>query len=301
MSSSNIEAEKCCALCGVAEVDDTKLKECDGCDLVRYCSDECQQDHGPEHEEACKKRAAVLRDEILFRKPESNHPGDCLICCLPIPIGNNECVQYSCCSKVICNGCSYASQVRQERVGPTCPFCRHALPRTREEVDRNNSKRAEANDPFAMRKLGETRYHEGDYEGAFIYWTKASELGEAMSHYNLSILYKKGEGVETDEKKEVHHLEEAAIAGYPQARNELAFREGKMKRFDRAVKHWMINANLGHDESLKALKSFYKFGYVSKDDFAAALRAYHAAVKATKSPQRDAAAKAVRDQDVRLW
>ena len=27
-----------CANCGIAQVDDIKLEECDGCDLVKYCS-----------------------------------------------------------------------------------------------------------------------------------------------------------------------------------------------------------------------------------------------------------------------
>ncbi len=53
-----------CASCGVAEVDDVKLKPCDGCDLVRYCSDACQEDHRSEHAGKCKERAAELRDEI---------------------------------------------------------------------------------------------------------------------------------------------------------------------------------------------------------------------------------------------
>ena len=34
----------CCPSCGIAEVDDIKLKDCDDCDLVKYCSDKCQQD-----------------------------------------------------------------------------------------------------------------------------------------------------------------------------------------------------------------------------------------------------------------
>ena len=34
----------CCASCGVAEVDDVKLKECTKCDLVRYCSIGCEQE-----------------------------------------------------------------------------------------------------------------------------------------------------------------------------------------------------------------------------------------------------------------
>jgi len=75
-------AGMCCASCGIAEVDDITLKKCDACDLVivRYCGDTCQQDHLSQHDRACKERAAELRDEILFRQPESSHLGDCLIC-----------------------------------------------------------------------------------------------------------------------------------------------------------------------------------------------------------------------------
>ncbi len=37
----------CCTSCGVAEIDDIKLKFCDdGCDLVKYCSDGCQENYG---------------------------------------------------------------------------------------------------------------------------------------------------------------------------------------------------------------------------------------------------------------
>eukprot|EP00986_Skeletonema_menzelii_P015812 scaffold12771_cov86-Skeletonema_menzelii.AAC.1 len=69
MSKSIEDGTSCCASCGVAEVDEIKLKECNDCDLVRYCSDDCQIDHKPEHEEACKKRTAELRDELLFKQP----------------------------------------------------------------------------------------------------------------------------------------------------------------------------------------------------------------------------------------
>ena len=87
-AKDNLEAEAaammCCASCGVAEVDDIKLKECDACDLVRYCSDKCQQDHRPYHDASCKERATELREEVLFRQPESTHLGDCPICLLPL-------------------------------------------------------------------------------------------------------------------------------------------------------------------------------------------------------------------------
>ena len=57
----------CCASCGITEVDNIKLRECDGCDLVRYCTDECKNINKSEHKDACKKRAAELRDELLFK------------------------------------------------------------------------------------------------------------------------------------------------------------------------------------------------------------------------------------------
>ncbi len=44
---------------------------------------------------------------------------------------------------------------------------------------------------------------------------------------------------------------------------------------------------------MNMLKEYYKHGFVSKDDFAVALRAHHAAVKAMKSPQREAAERAM--------
>eukprot|EP00985_Skeletonema_marinoi_P030204 scaffold31073_cov81-Skeletonema_marinoi.AAC.1 len=102
----------CCASCGVAEVDDVKLKDCSACDLVRYCSDECQNDHRPQHKGACKKRAAELRDEILFKQPESSDLGDCPICCLPLSLDRNLSILNECCGKLVCVGCDYANLKR---------------------------------------------------------------------------------------------------------------------------------------------------------------------------------------------
>ena len=90
MSATNAELEAGemmrCASCGVAGGDDIKLKKCD-CKLVKYCSVKCQRDHRPKHKKECKKRAAELRDEILFKQPESSsYLGDCPICYLPLSI-----------------------------------------------------------------------------------------------------------------------------------------------------------------------------------------------------------------------
>jgi len=116
-------------------------------------------------------------------------------------------------------------------------------------------------------------------------------LGDAEAQSFLSLLYREGLGVEKDEKMELYYLEEAAIGGDPSTRYSLACHEGMNGRLDRAVKHFIIAAKLGHDDSIQSLKEMYKSGDVIKEDFASALRGHQAAVDATKSPQREAAEK----------
>ena len=90
-------------------------------------------------------------------------------------------------------------------------------------------------------------------------------------------------------KKAVYHAEEAAIGGHPTARYNLGIEEGRNGRYERAVKHLVIAAKLGYDGALVDLKEGFAQGFVSKEDYAAALRGHQAAVDATKSEQRDAA------------
>jgi tetratricopeptide (TPR) repeat protein len=295
MSSTNLEAEDmmCCASCGIKEVDDIKLKKCATCGSVRYCGEKCQKEHRPQHERECKKRAAELRDEILFKQPESSHLGDCPICYLPLSLDANSCVLAACCSKMICIGCNHANQKQEwERsLHHKCPFCRHPVSKTLEQHKVNLMRRVKANDPVAMRQMAVRRFEEGDYEGAFEYWTKALHLGCMESHYELSYMYRNGQGVEKDKKKELHHLEQAAIGGHPRARYNLGCVEQQNGRHERAVKHWIIGANLGDDHSLEILMKLYKagLGLISKEDLASALRGHQAAVDATKSFQREKA------------
>ncbi len=174
---------RCCTSCGKSELDDINLTECDGCDLVRYCSDECKEDHRPQHEAKCKERAAELRDEILFKQSEGTHLGDCPICCLPLPTEDGKLSLYPCCGKLICDGCANADSVRQHRENETCPFCRHPVPKTNEEADQIVMKRVEANDPKAIRKMGARYFVKEEYDAAFEYFTRTGELGDADAHY----------------------------------------------------------------------------------------------------------------------
>jgi len=291
MSEDNAAVLSCCASCGIAEVDELKLKECTDCDLVRYCSDECLKEHSTYHKEACVKRAAELRDELLFKQPESTHLGDCPICMIPLPLDLKKLIMHSCCSKVICNGCSHANKMREAEASleNKCLFCREPAPFTDEEVDKQRMKRIEMNDQAAMAFQGLVHLNKGDSSSAFEYYARAAELGEMEAHCKLAEMYRVGDGVEKDRGKYLHHLEEAAIGGHPTARYNIGCGEERNGDIKRAVKHWIIAATQGNDHSIKALMDLFKEGCVRKDDLAAALRAHQAAVDATKSVQREAA------------
>ena len=114
-------------------------------------------------------------------------------------------------------------------------------------------------------------------------------MGDAKAHFDLSVMYDLGQGVEKDEKKEVYHLEVAAIGGHVSARHNLGCHEANNGRMERAVKHFIIAANMGGEESMKALWNCHARGLVEKDDLSATLRLHQAAVDATKSAQRDEA------------
>eukprot|EP00577_Skeletonema_sp_RCC1716_P017166 CAMPEP_0113403492 /NCGR_PEP_ID=MMETSP0013_2-20120614/17859_1 /TAXON_ID=2843 ORGANISM="Skeletonema costatum, Strain 1716" /NCGR_SAMPLE_ID=MMETSP0013_2 /ASSEMBLY_ACC=CAM_ASM_000158 /LENGTH=281 /DNA_ID=CAMNT_0000288979 /DNA_START=96 /DNA_END=938 /DNA_ORIENTATION=+ /assembly_acc=CAM_ASM_000158 len=279
--STNLEEEAddmmmYCASCGTAEVDDIKLKTCTACKSARYCSVKCQRDHRPQHKRACKKRAAKLRDEILFKQPESSNEGDCPICFLPLSLDQTKSTMMTCCSKVICGGCYHSNEVRifEEKLKSTCPFCRHPAPTSEEENEENIMKRVELNDPAATLQMSIRHNKAGDYDDAFRYANKAAELGDAGAHFQLACLFGEGKGVEKDAKKKVYHLEQAAIGGHAIARHNLGCKEKKNGRMDRAIKHMIIAAKLGHDVSLDALKDGFRGGMLSKEDFAATLRAH---------------------------
>ena len=141
-----------CASCGATESSsgsNIKLRDCSACKLVKYCGVKCQRNHRLQHKKECKKRAAELHEELLFKQPESTHAGDCPICTLPMPIGKTHGMMGCCCTP-ICHGCSHANHKREEagNLVHTCPFCRCPPPTSISDSSRMSmvSKRVEAND-----------------------------------------------------------------------------------------------------------------------------------------------------------
>ncbi len=246
MSTGDTESsDEVCATCGIAAIDDIKLKDCDGgCDLMKYCSDDCQTNHREQHKEECKRRKAELRDKDLFTQNDSSYLGECPICCLPLSLHMSKSTLMSCCSKIICDGCNYANQKRENEQGleNRCPFCREPMAKSEEEDDRNMMERVKKNDPVAMTHMGKKHRNEREFGKALEYYTKAAELGDVDAHFCLGTMYYEGNGVEKDEEKAVYHFEQAAIGGHIVARGLLATHEEHNGRLERAAKHFIINA-----------------------------------------------------------
>ena len=99
-----------CANCGKIEEAGSNLKSCAACKLVKYCSRECQIAHRPQHKKACKKKAAELHDEKIFKQPPLEE--DCPICLMRLPSLETGRVYMTCCGKIICCGCMHAFKSR---------------------------------------------------------------------------------------------------------------------------------------------------------------------------------------------
>ena len=224
-------------------------------------------------------------DVELFSQPDGTHLGECPICFLPMPLDVRKYTFKACCSKKICDGCVVANV--KSNGSSKCPFCRE--PADGEEWEKRMMKRIKANDPAALCQMGVDHRNEGDHGKAFEYWEKAAELGDPEAHNMMSIAYHEGEGVVKDEEKAVYHLEKAAIGGHYLARHNLGSTEAANGRMDRAVKHFIIAANLGHEDSMKELWKYYSAGRITKQDLDATLRSHQSAIDATKSLQREEA------------
>ena len=280
-----------CANCGKGEEESISLKACTGCKMVKYCSRDCQKAHRSQHKKECRKRAAELHDEALFRQPPPRE--DCPICFLRLPSLETGRRYQSCCGKIICSGCIHGvNKVDKEQ---KCPFCRTPAPETDDEIIERVRKRIEVGDAQAMNSLG-LNYAQGTYglsqdrDKALEIWHRAGKLGCAEAHHNIGNVYLYGGGVERDEKKAVHYWELAAIGGDVHARFNLGCDGGNTGNMNRALKHFMIAVGSGYHNSLKPIKKLFLEEHATKDDYAKALQAYQAYLEEIKSDGRDKAA-----------
>ena len=240
----------------------------------------------------------IISDDELFKQPPPNK--DCPICLLRLPLLALGSTYNACCGKIICSGCAYApvyDNLGNEIIGVKCPFCRTTAPTSIEELNERLQKRVELGDAEAIFTLG-CNYRDGedgfpqDYDKALELFVRAGELGSTEAYCNIGAAYSNGNGVEIDTKKAMHYYKLAAIRGNINARHNLGVQVENAGNINRALKHYMIAAEGGHDNSLKEIQELYTNGHARKDDYAKALRAYQAYFAEVKSTQRDAAAAA---------
>ena len=256
-------------------------------------------------------------DEDLFKLPPKE---ECPVCLLPMPNESSYIGYVSCCGNVICAGCDikesairlWTNEKREAknpplpRIEATCPLCRTERVITDKLHYRRLRKRMDLNDNKAFYKMG-SNYEAGaiglpkDLDKAIEHFLRAVELGSANACWSLALLYLKGEvklksWLENPSKKippTFHYFKLAAMRGHIAARYNIgvqAFQEGNVEV---AMKHWMISAAAGNDDSLQQIRESYRIKKASKDHFEEALRAYQKAKEDMASEERDMAKKFV--------
>ena len=280
-----------CSNCGK---EGSNLKSCAACKLEKYCSRECQSAHRPQHKNECRKRAAELHVEKLFKVPPPKE--DCPICFLRMPSLWTGYRYNSCCGKVICSGCINAhAWTHFVNDDEACPFCRTPAPDTEIDAMERNKERVKTKDPVATFCSG-NGYSAGDcglpqdFTKALELWHQAGELGHAEAYQSIGNAYCKGTmGLDRDEMKAIYYYELAAMRGDSQARFFLGCIMQSKGNFKKALKHYIISVEGGDGRSTKAVQKLYMKGYATKDDYTKALRLYQAHLAEVKSDQRDKA------------
>ena len=293
-SSSSSLPDSVCANCDKGEECSGDLKSCTACQMVKYCNRDCQIAHRPQHKRACKKRAAELYDEQLFKEPPPRK--ECPICMLPSPLYDNDpgMTFHSCCGKSICNGCMHTMRETGIKNMKLCPFCKTPPPRSNLEEVNRVKKLMEKDNANAFYQLA-GYYVQGIYgltqdrAKANELWRKASELGCAEAYNRLGYSFSNGMGVEVDKKKATRLYELAAMKGDVRARHNVGALEGKTGNHHRAYKHFLISARAGYKESLDMVKYGYTEGHVTKEEYANTLRQYQMSQDEMNSEARDKA------------
>ena len=130
----------------------------------------------------------------------------------------------------------------------------------------------ERNDAEAINHLA-WGYQLGRYEltpnglNAVDLYIRSGKLGCAHSYFTLGDAYENGKlGLAVDMEKAVYYYKLGAVAGEHRARYSLGRLEGNAGNGKTAVKHFMISACIGDDDSLNAMRISHASGDATKDD-----------------------------------
>ena len=221
--------------------------------------------------------------------PTDRVPGpECPLCAHPLPLDPLDIVRMFCCGQTICAGCMYAAKTKM--VGANfdkCPYCLTPAG-TRKTILKQLNKRVNKHkDPTAMFQLAKM-YGQGacgipkNPKKKVELLRMAADLEGPEALVSLSVYYVDGYqdgNIAKDLAKAKKYLEIAAyrlgvaLAWLNLGRLYLT----KERNIPASLHHYRVAASYGYDEALGNVKQGYKKGCISKEVFAATLRAWQAA------------------------
>ena len=287
-SNKTYDDNDICANCG-KDGDGDNMNTCNKCDLVKYCNAACKKKHKSKHKNKCERRVAEIYDEKLFRDPPP--PEECPICFLPLAVDASDSTFFPCCGKNICTGCICA--MLESKGANLCAFCRTPGAKSYEENVKRVNNLMEKGNAIAFYVFAGFYEHgrmgmPQDWLKANELYLKAGEFGCAAAYFNLGNAFCSGErGVEVDMMKAKHYWELAAVNGSARARYNIGCIEEQAGNPQCACKHFILAAKAGHDISLNQVKTGFKHGLVTKDEYATTLRAHQKSQDEMKSEARD--------------
>ena len=224
----------------------------------------------------------------------------CPMCGLKIPfsVGANSRI-YACCMERLCNGCTLEAFLQGTK--HNCPNCDATLSKDNPSLLAALQEHAENGNAAAIYHLGQKYYYgdlglKQDVPRAVELWKDAAELGDADAHYDLGFLYYHGAGgVEQDAMKGIRHWQQAARKGQAEGRHALGLHDFKRSNYVLAIQHWTISANMGYEESLKAIERAFELGQATGGQRAEALRGFRYAREEMRSHQRTKAKMLLKD------
>ena len=144
-------------------------------------------------------------------------------------------------------------------MGDCCAFCRTPYPDNEADELAMIQARVAKKDPSAIVRLGENYCFaqlglQEDMQKAIELWAEAAELGSLDALYHLGNAYERGKGVPEDGEKGAEFYAKAAMQGHAGSRYNLGCYEGNRGNHDRAVRHFLISAKMGHKDAVENIK-----------------------------------------------
>jgi len=222
---------------------------------------------------------------------------ECPICMLPLPITINKGITfYSCCGKMICDGCIYkhiqtGKEKDKQRGDFKCPFCQQPFESTIKNQIKELKKLMKKKNPHAYMQMA-IRYNSGS--GVFQSDTRAlemyisaAELGHAEAFVVIATNYMKGTAVEQDISKAVEFQVVSAKKGSVAAHELLADFHRENGNIDESIRHLKVAASAGDQDSMDDLMKYYKEKSISKEELTLTLHAFQKSSNEMKSKDRE--------------